>query len=505
MKVIDIMQTKNYKVGIYIRLSKEDEEKVCESESVTNQRTLILKYIKENNYEFISEYVDDGYSGTDFNRPSFQRMLRDIEKKKIDMVITKDLSRLGRDYIMTGYYIEKYFPEHNIRYISILDNIDTLIDGLDNDIIPFKALLNDMYAKDISKKVKISLKTKKEQGLFLGWKACYGYRKDPNNKHKLIIDEAAAVVVKKIFLLALKQNTPTLIANILLKEKIKTPRAYYMNYDGFQWCARTIIDILTNPTYIGHLSQGKRKKLNYKSKKEIRIDKTEWITTYSTHEPIIEEKVFKTANNILEIGKRKYSKENYLLNGLLFCEECGHTINIIKSNDKKRAYTSCSTYRKKSKLNICFPHCINYNKLEKMILDDVGERILKKIDKNVIKEYIKNHSSGTSKKDLIENKISLLNQNLETIYIDKINGIINEDLYKKLSLNINKNIIQEKSKLLSLYKNNKSNEIYELLNLDFINKELIINIINKIIIDKNKNITIVYKIKNNCSFSTNNV
>ena len=171
---------KVYNAGIYIRLSREDDDKVMMSESITNQKSLLLQYVKENNLRVYDIYIDDGYSGTNFDRPDFNRLLNDIELGKVNMVITKDMSRLGRDYIGTGNLIEKYFPEHNVRYIAVTDNIDTFLDNSNNDIAPFKAIMNDMYAKDISKKIKSSLRAKQKEGKFVGGRTPFGYDKDLN-------------------------------------------------------------------------------------------------------------------------------------------------------------------------------------------------------------------------------------------------------------------------------------------------------------------------------------
>ena len=177
----------NFKVGIYIRLSRDDGN--IESDSIVSQRSLLKQYIKENNYNLIEEYVDDGYSGTNFDRPAFKRMINDLELGKINMIITKDMSRLGRDYIGTGELIEKYFPNNNIRYVAINDGIDTFIDNTNNDIAPFKAIMNDMYAKDISKKVKTSLYSRMKEGLYVSGRCPFGYQKDPTNKNHLIRTE----------------------------------------------------------------------------------------------------------------------------------------------------------------------------------------------------------------------------------------------------------------------------------------------------------------------------
>ena len=191
----------SFKVGLYIRLSRDDGN--IESDSIVSQRSLLNQYVKENNYIVVDEYVDDGYSGTNFDRPSFKRMMKDIELGKINMIITKDMSRLGRDYIGTGELIEKYFPNNNIRYIAINDGIDTFIDNTNNDIAPFKAIMNDFYAKDISKKIKSSLKAKMKDGKYVGGRAPFGYTKDKDNKNQLIVDSEQAIVVKRIFDMAL--------------------------------------------------------------------------------------------------------------------------------------------------------------------------------------------------------------------------------------------------------------------------------------------------------------
>ena len=222
---------KNYNVGIYIRLSREDDDKVHESESIKNQKSLLMQYIKENDLRVYDIYIDDGYSGTNFNRPGFQRLINDIEHKKVNMVITKDMSRLGRDYIGTGEYLEKYFPEHDVRYIAITDDIDTFLDNSNNDIAPFKAIMNDFYAKDISKKIKSSLKAKMKEGKFVGGRTPFGYIRDPENKNHLVVYEGQAEVVRRIYQMSLEGMTYFKIAKTLTNENVKTPAQYY----NFEW------------------------------------------------------------------------------------------------------------------------------------------------------------------------------------------------------------------------------------------------------------------------------
>ena len=211
---LEISNPMDYHVALYIRLSKEDENE-GPSQSVQNQESLLQEFVRQHRLSVFDTYVDDGWSGTSFDRPSFQRMIGDIETKKVNMVITKDLSRLGRDYIMTGHYMERYFPEHRVRYISLLDGIDTGVDSTANDITPFRAIMNDMYAKDISKKIKSVKRDKQRKGQFIGGKPMYGYKMHPAEKNRIVIDEEAAAVVRRIFALALSGMSCRKIATTL--------------------------------------------------------------------------------------------------------------------------------------------------------------------------------------------------------------------------------------------------------------------------------------------------
>lgn len=214
----------NFKVGIYIRLSRDDGN--IESDSIVSQRSLLNQYIKENNLTKVDEYVDDGFTGINFERPSFKRMIKDIESGKVNMIITKDMSRLGRDYIGTGELIEKYFPNKNVRYIAINDGIDTFIDNTNNDIAPFKAIMNDMYAKDISKKIRSVLKEKQKQGEYMCSISAYGYKKHPTIKNKLIVDEQVRDIVEKIFDMYSNGHGSVEIVNYLNSNKFLSPTGY---------------------------------------------------------------------------------------------------------------------------------------------------------------------------------------------------------------------------------------------------------------------------------------
>ena len=287
-----------YNVGIYLRLSKDDGDDI-ESESITNQRNIINDYIKKNdNLKFYNEYVDDGYTGTNFNRPGFKMLLKDIENKKINMVITKNLARLGRNYIEIGNYIEKYFPDHRVRYIALLDNVDNFKESVSNDFIPIKSVFNEKYCRDTSIAVKKTKRKRMEEGYYFCNTAPFGYKKDPNNPGKLIIDEESSKTVKKIFDLKLKGYTCNQIVDYLDKNNYTTP-AEYMKIRGLEhinnknvWRRSTITRILCNQVYLGHCVRGKTQNISYKSKDRIYVKRNDFIITKNTHEPIISEEVF---------------------------------------------------------------------------------------------------------------------------------------------------------------------------------------------------------------------
>lgn len=398
------------------------------------------------------------------------------------MVITKDMSRLGRDYIGTGQLVEKFFPEHNVRYIAVTDNIDTYLDNTNNDIAPFKAIMNDFYAKDISKKIKSSLKAKMKEGKYVGGRAPFGYTKDPDNKNQLVIDEEQAIIVKRIFDMALNGLSYYKIADILTKEKIKTPASYY----NFEWCgnynpnlnkwnSKTIYDILTNRIYTGDLVQNKRNKVNYKVKKVVRNNPKDYIIVENTHEPIIEKNIFNEVQRKLpkNVGRNE-KKEQNLLDGLLYCGDCGHRISVQARRKKdNKHYTMCNYYRTYMKEHLCTTHSNNYDKLEQLILNNLKELCLKYLDKNKVKESVienyKNINTNNNEKEIeiLSKEINQINDNLDNIYIDKLNKTITEDQFNRVK---NKLEIELERKITRL--NELKNISSEKVNEDKVNKEI---------------------------------
>ena len=508
---------KIYKVGLYIRLSREDDDKGYESESITNQKSLLLQYAKENNLKVYDIYIDDGYSGTNFDRPEFKRMIDDILKGKLNMVITKDMSRLGRDYIGTGELIEKFFPSHDVRYIAVTDNIDTYLDNSNNDIAPFKAIMNDMYAKDISKKIKSSLRAKKKEGKWVGGRTPFGYDQDPEDKNHFVINEEQAVVVRKIFDMCLDGLTFFKIAKQLTNEGIKTPAQYYSfewknnyNLKYGEWHSKTIRDILTNQMYIGDMVQNRRSKVNYKVKKVIKNNPKDYIIVKNTHEPIIDKETFyEVQKRIPKNVGRNEKKENHLFDGLLYCGDCGHRISIQARRKKdNRCYTICNYYRTYRKQKVCTTHSNNYDELEQEILSSLIKICQKYIDKNKIKmnifENLKKKKKSNKKKelDLLKSEIHHTNDYLDTLYMDKLNKKIAEQQFERIKRKLENELTIKQEKYNELnngiqssgqedFENKKIKEyVDEFLSLAKPNRELIVALIERINIYNDKTIDI---------------
>lgn len=518
-----------FKVAMYIRLSREDGDKE-ESSSVTNQRNIITRFINENdNFIIVDEYVDDGYTGTNFNRPAFQRMIKDIEKGKINTVITKDLSRLGRDYIDTGRYVQRYFPENRVRYIALLDGIDTLEDAGMNDIAPFKSVINDMYVKDISKKITSALKERKTAGNFLAVTAPYGYKKNPENKYQLVINEEEAKVVRYIFRLYLQGNGLTKIAKILTEEEIPVP-GISRNIGTTRktklyncWKQTTISRILKNPVYIGNLEQFKRKKVNYKSKKRVTVLKEDRVICYNTHEPIIKKEDFDEVQKIITENKAfsKSTKHDYLFKGFLYCADCGAKLYLTYSDYAYKKYgeyrytTVCYTYSKY--YNQCSRHSNSIPILEKILIENIKKVCNAYLNRDLEKELIEMvekenkrnvlEQEYNKKIDNIETKIEDLNLCIRNLYMDKVKNVITEKDYIELSKNFTQErdkLINEKEELLKLSTNlkndNNNKEEIEKVAKEFVSlkkptKELLSRLIDKVTISEDNIITIYFKFK----------
>lgn len=415
-----------FHVAEYIRLSREDGDK-AESDSIGNQRKLIGDYLRDKE-EFIPYdiYIDDGFTGTNFNRPSFQRMIADIEDEKVNCVIVKDLSRFGRDYIDTGKYLERYFPDHEVRFISITDNIDSAKQTYDM-LLPIKNIFNEQYARDISKKVHASMETKQKAGEFIGAFASYGYRKSPADKNKLVIDEYAAGIVRRIFSMYISGQGKNSIALELNREGIVCPSEYkkingehYRNSNRLEstsyWTYSTINRILQNEMYIGNMVQGKKsQRMRGKPKAK---DKKDWIVVAHTHEAIIDENTWKKAQILLKHRTRELdlNRNRSVFAGFLKCADCGRALVKKESTGKKKENTInyyCGTYVRSGR-QFCKPHAISQSALEKIVLGDL-EIMIQSVDN--LQEMIKAQENKTDTAGKVsEHEKLYLSRELEKVH-----------------------------------------------------------------------------------------
>lgn len=470
--------SKKYKCARYLRLSQEDIKKgkqVDESSSISSQRMIIDSFAKYKQLEIVKEYVDDGYSGGNFDRPGFKQLINDIEKGLVNCVITKDLSRLGREIYTTGTYIEEYFLEHNVRYIAINDSYDSEVG---DNMLGLRLGVNDLYLRDVSKKVKSSLRTKQEAGDYIGTYTKYGLKKDPKDHHKLIIDEEVAPIVKRIFEMALDGLKPYKIADILTSEQIPIPIVYKKEKRGLSvtenngcgiWRHQTIKDILTSEMYIGNMVQHTYQKVSYRSKKTRKIKNDELIIVEGTHEAIINKEDFFEVQKLLKETSKftRGKEEKYLFTGLLKCKECGHSISISEKKLKKNNshYTQCNLYRKKGKYGHCTQHRLNYNLLEDdllFIIKEVCSNFLNNYDSSNLIEKV-NEIKHTNTLDLenklekTEKEIVKLENLLDSLYMDKFNGVIDEETFGKLFSKQKENL-----KNLNNRKTEQQNKLQEL-------------------------------------------
>lgn len=369
-----------YNTALYLRLSRDDELQ-GESGSIQTQRMMLRQYTAEHGLTVAEEYIDDGWSGTNFDRPGFQRMIDDIENGKINCVVTKDLSRLGRNYILTGQYTEIYFPSKGVRYIAINDNVDTL--NGESELAPFLNILNEMHARQTSKKVKAAMRTRFANGAHYGAYAPLGYRKDPDAKGKLLIDEDTRWIIEKIFDLAVHGTGAAKITKLLIAEKV--PTAGWLNFqrDGtfaniyagaseeksYAWTIAQVKSILKEETYIGHSVHNKQSNISFKNKKKVRKPQEEWYRVENTHEAIISEEVFKRVQEHIA-SRRRERKDGttQIFAGLIKCADCGWSLAYGENKQNKNPYGYYHCSKNGQGLRQCSMHYIRYDVLYAYVL-----------------------------------------------------------------------------------------------------------------------------------------
>ncbi len=440
--------------ALYCRLSSDDDLE-GDSNSIKNQKLLISDYAKENKFRNTRFYIDDGFSGSNFERPAFKRLLNDVENGEISTVIVKDMSRFGRDHILVGYYTKYYFPDADVRFIAIFDQMDTETNP-DDDIIPFKNILNEMYAKDCSRKIKAVVKAKGNSGKHISSFPPLGYIKDPEDKEKWIIDEEAALIVKEIFNLCVKGYGPSQIARILTERGIETPTMYFhrkgiptpgkIKQDSDVWAKQSVVHILENEEYLGRTVNFKTYKKSYKSKKYIENPRENWVIVENTQEAIIDQETFDIVQNLRK-AKRRISDMGtpHILSGMLYCADCGEKMYLCRCSTVKQAeYFNCSTYRKKKK-KYCTSHQITAHAVMAMVKNDLRYTIQfandnKEAFMSILKERTeaKNKrelASAIEEKEVAEKRIVALDKIIQSLYEDKVSGKLSEERYIKMSDN----------------------------------------------------------------------
>lgn len=449
-------ETKIWNATLYLRLSRDDGDKE-ESNSITGQRELLRDFIR--NHPELREYavrIDDGFTGSNFERPDFKKMMEDVKEGRTNCIIVKDLSRFGRNYLDAGEYIEKIFPFLGVRFIAVNDNYDSLGEKSASDdlVIPFKNLINEAYCRDISVKVRTQLEIKRKSGQYIGAFAVYGYMKDETDKNRLVVDEYAADIVRDIFSWKLDGMSPQDIAVRLNQSGILSPMEYKKSLGmkfatSFKanaqaaWSANSVLRILKNPVYIGVLTQGKETTPSYKVRKRIIKPEDEWAVIPDSHEPIVRREDFETVQKVLTLDTRRSPDDSnvQLFSGMVFCGECGASMvrKTVPSGNKKYVYYVCSAHKQDKS---CSSHGIRDKALEEVVLETVKQYIRDVIDLDDILSMTDTAPLRTAEAQKVQRQLDKkrseherLQKLLMSLYENLADGIIDRDEYARLKQN----------------------------------------------------------------------
>lgn len=499
---------------MYLRLSREDGDST-ESNSISNQRQIIKSYARDNDFKVVAEYVDDGFSGSNFDRPKFKKMIQDLEEKKFRTIIVKDLSRFGRDYIESGKYLQKIFPEKGIRFISVNDNYDSENADVSDThlILPIRNFINDSYCRDISMKVKSSKEIKRKNGEFIGAFAPFGYKKDIKNKHKLVVDTEVSHIIERIFNMKIDGYSSKAIADFLNSIGCVTPSKHKENSGdnhttGFivkdsKWDAKMVNRIITNKVYIGVLEQGKTRKLNYKSKREVEVNEEDWIVINDSHKPIISKSIYALANKMMLRDVKQSADIPHILSGMLYCKDCGSSMvrRKVKSKNGYNIFYICSQYNNKGD---CTRHSIKEDYLLDMTLF-------------ALKDYLKKYNELLSQVNKLDVSKVTFNIDFEglnsekrkyerlrqSLYMDLEDELITSEEFERFRKNylikireIEKQIATKKNILANLQEKikNKHSLVSEIVPTDLssLNRLTIVSFIDRIEIGENNEINYVF-------------
>lgn len=517
---------KIWNVTLYLRLSREDGDKE-ESNSITSQRELLRDFISR--HPDMKEYtvrVDDGWSGSTFERPDFQRMIEDVKAGRTDCIIVKDLSRFGRNYLDAGEYIEKIFPFLGVRFIAVNDNYDSMAEKKASDdlIIPFKNLINEAYCRDVSVKIRTQLEIKRKSGQYLGSFASFGYLKDPTNKNRLIVDEYAAAVVRDIFKWKLEGISPEDIADALNRLGVLSPMEYkkslgmkyttpFRQQENSKWSAVAVFRILKNPIYTGVLVQGKETTPSYKVHKRITKPQAEWTVIQNSHEAIISQMEFDTVQKVLSLDTRRGADGNAvgLFSGMLFCGECGGSMvrKTVPAGGRKYHYYICSAHKQDKS---CTPHRIRDVALEDIVLTSLQHYIRQVIDLDALLNRADTAPLRAAEVqklqwqvDMKKGELERTNKLLMSLYENLTDNIITRDEYARMKqtyaaraeeLEKQLNALQDSISAAKEKGSSDTQWISEFKkheNITSLERSIVVSLIDRILIFNDRRVEIVYR------------
>ena len=524
-------RTKIYKTAMYVRLSKGDEDKdgylKSESDSITNQKLLIEDFINaRSDLMLCGTYIDDGYTGTNFDRPKMKEMMQDIDAGSIDCIVCKDLSRFGRERIETGTYIAKTFKEKGVRFIAINDNYDTLTaDGAQTHIVmPIKALTNDSFSRDISIKVRSSQQVKRERGEFVSAFAPYGYKKSADNKNHLVFDPYAAKIVKDIFSKKISGYSASAIAEELNELGVMCPSEYkkaqgekfsvhFGNKGKYKWSAQTVIRILKNEVYIGNLVQGKTKRVSYKVRKELVVPEDQWVRSEGAHEAIVSRTVFFTVQDLMNRDTIRKSKDraSYIHAGILFCGDCGSSMVRRAASGKSRKGVSymCTSYNEHRG---CSRHFILEDALSESVERCLREHLERLCSVNELRKSLKNVEVSFGDVKLHDDEVARLKEQLirfkckkDYLQKDLRDGVISERQYESYheqyvegEKQIEQAITEQEKIIHAIYERGivsdlKLSALKERLSVNGLDRFLLVTFINRILVYEDGRIEILFR------------
>ena len=516
---------KQYRAAAYVRLSVEDSGKPG-ADTIEGQKHLLLRFIEDDpTLTLYGLFCDNGRTGTDFDRPQFEKMMEEVRKGHIDCIVVKDLSRFGRNYKETGNYLERIFPFLGVRFIAVNDGFDTLTAqrGADGYLVPLKNLINEVYSKDISRKSGSALAAKQKNGDFIGAWAPYGYRKQPDNPHKLEPDEATAPVVRQIFRWRAGGMGITQIARRLNDSGVPSPSAYLYNtgvcktekYNGVSWYVQTVKNLLSRQVYIGHMVQGRKRQSFYENRGQYKKPQEEWIVVENTHEPLIDKETFQKVRMLVNSRRHTRSRTyDFLLKGLIFCHECGYPMAVLNRppvSGEDRLFFVCRTYQRFTKAGVCSCHSIKEQVVTEAVLAKVREVCEAYLDPNKLQpiaadavEKARKAENHEAEIQSIQNKIDSLTANLDKMYMDRLTGLLAEADFERIYLRVkmDRTSLEEKLKELESQKESpvstedRARElVQQFLDSAYTSRELLVSLIERVELTENKQIIIKFRFR----------